>query len=60
MKCFLGSTGPWFEPLCAAAMLVAGLLGSRATAVADLPDPPRIAGFERFSRPLLTGTPVAD
>ena len=60
MKCFLGSTGPCFEPLCIAAMLVAGLLGSRATAVADLPDPPRIAGFERFSRPLLTGTPVAD
>jgi len=52
------STRIWL--LYAIAMLVAEQPSGRFAVAADLPAPPRVAGFERFSRPLLTGTPVAD
>ncbi len=42
-------------PLFALAMLLGTLAGGRGVTATDLSEPPRVAGFERFSRPLLTG-----
>ncbi len=42
-------------PFFALAILVGALAGGRGTVAADLSTPPRVAGFERFSRPLITG-----
>ena len=58
MKRFLAFAGPRLGPLCALAMLVAELLSGSAAVAADPPHSPRIAGFERFSRSLLAGTPT--